>query len=68
MGLRKLDAKVAETYNFCNKTISVQIKKDKLLAELAESVQHMSDKFDDFEKDRKEKAGIINNLKEKLVL
>ena len=44
----------------------MQIKKDKLLAELAESVQHMSDKFDDFEKDRKEKAGIINNLKEKV--
>ena len=44
----------------------MQIKGDKQLAELTESVQHMSDKFDEFKKDRKGKEEIINNLKEEV--
>ena len=59
--LRKLEAKVAEIYIFCNERKSMQIKGDKQLAELTESVQHMSDKFDDFEKDRKENEETIKN-------
>ena len=39
----------------------MQIKGDKQLAELTESVQHMSDKFDDFKKDRKENEETIKN-------
>ena len=42
----------------------MQIKSNKRLAEITESVRHMSDKFDDFERDTKEKKEIINNLKE----
>ena len=45
----------------------MQIKGDIQFIELTESVQHMSDKFDDFEKDRKEKEELINNLKEGLI-
>lgn len=45
----------------------MQIKGDIQFTELKESVQHMSDKFDDFEKDRKEKEELINNLKEGLI-
>ena len=44
----------------------MQVKEDKQLAELMESVQHISDKFDDFKKDRKENEEIINNLKEEV--
>ena len=44
----------------------MQIEGGKQLAELTESVQHMSDKFDDFKKDRKGKKEIINNLKEEV--
>ena len=44
----------------------MQIKRDKQLAELMESVQHMSHKFDDSEKNRKEKEEIISNLKEEV--
>ena len=44
----------------------MKIEGDKQLAELTESVQHMSDKFDDFEKDRKRKKEVINNLKEEV--
>ena len=44
----------------------MRIKGDKKRAELTESIQHLSDKFDDFEKDRNEKEKIINNLKEEV--
>lgn len=44
----------------------MRIKGDKKLAELTESIQHLSDKFDDFEKDRNQKEKIINNLKEEV--
>ena len=44
----------------------MQIKEDKQLAELTESVQHMSNKFDDFKKDTTEKEEIINNSKEEV--
>ena len=44
----------------------MQIKGDKQLAEQTKSGQHMPGKFDDFEKDKKEKEDMINNLKEKV--
>ena len=62
--LKDLQTKVSDIYNISHETKSLQIKGDKQLAELAESVQHMSDRFDDLEKDRKEKEKIINELKE----
>ena len=40
----------------------MQIKGDKQFAELTESVEHMSSKFNDLERYRKEKEEIINNL------
>ena len=44
----------------------MQIKGDKQLDILKESVPHMPEKFDNFEKDRKEKEELINNLKEEV--
>ena len=40
----------------------MQIKGDKQLQQLKSSVEVMSDKFDDYEKDWKEKEKIINGL------
>ena len=40
----------------------MQIKGDKQLEELKSSVEVMSDKFDEYKKDRKEKEKIINGL------
>ena len=40
----------------------MQIKGDTQLEELKSSVEVMSDKFDEYEKDRKEKEKIINGL------
>ena len=62
VSLRKLEAKVAEIYIFCNETKPMQIKGDKKFAELTESVEQMSSKFNDLERYRKEKEEIINNL------
>ena len=40
----------------------MQLKGNKLLANLTQSVRLMSEKFDEFEKDHKEKEKIINGL------
>ena len=40
----------------------MEIKRDKQLEELKSSVEVMSDKFDEYEKDRKENEKIINRL------
>ena len=40
----------------------MEIKRDKQLEELKSSVEVMSDKFDEYKKDRKEKEKVINGL------
>ena len=45
------------------KKIYMQIKGEKQLVDLADSVKFMASKFDGLEKDQKEKEKIINNLK-----
>ena len=49
-----------------NKIINMHIKGEKQLVDLAGSVKFMTSKFDEVEKDRKEKENIINNLKGEL--
>ena len=44
----------------------MQTKGDKQVANLTQSVKIMSEKFDEFEKDRKEKEKIINSLKQEV--
>ena len=44
----------------------MQIKDDKQLADLTQSVKLMSEKFDEFEKDHKEKEKITNGLKQEV--
>ena len=64
--LKTLEVKISEIYNLSNDTRSMQIKGDKQLADLTESVKLMLKKFDQFEKDRKEKEKIINSLKQEV--
>ena len=47
--------KVTEIFNLAQDTRNMQIKGDKQLEDLKSSVEVMSDKFDKYEKDRKEK-------------
>ena len=56
--------KISEIYNLSNDTRSMQIKGDKQLADLTQSVKVMSEKFDKFEKDCKEKEKIVDSLKQ----
>ena len=61
--LKNLEAKVMEIYEQGNENKNMHIKGEKQLVDLAESVKFMTSKFDELEKDRKEKEKIINNLK-----
>ena len=58
----KHDIRTTEIFNLAQDTKNMQIKGDKQLEELKSSVEVMSDKFDEYEKDRKEKEKIINGL------
>ena len=60
--LRNLQEKVTEIFNLEQDSRNIQIKSDKQLEELKSSVEVMSDKFDEYEKDWKEKEKIINEL------
>ena len=60
--LKTLEIKISEIYD----TRSMQIKGDKQLEDLTLSVKTMSHKFDEFEKDRKEKEKIIKGLKQEV--
>ena len=53
--LRNLQEKITEIFNLAQDTKNMQIKGDKQLEELKSSAEVMSDKFDEYEKDRKEK-------------
>ena len=44
----------------------MKIKGNKQLVNLTQSVRFMSEKFDDFEKDCKEKEKLINSLKQEI--
>ena len=61
-----LEVKIAERYNLSNDTKSTQIKDNEQLADLTQSVKLMSEKFDEFKKDRKEKEKIINSFKQEV--
>ena len=61
--LKILEAKIMEIYEQRNENKNMHIKDKKQLIDLAESVKFITSKFDELEKDRKEKEKIINNLK-----
>ena len=64
--LQNLEVKISKIYNLSNNLRSMKIKGDKQLVDLTQSVRLMSEKFDDFEKDRKEKEKLINSLKQEV--
>ena len=64
--LKNLEPKVMELNEQGNENKNMHIKDEKQLVDLAESVKSMTLKFDELEKDRKEKEKIINNFKGKV--
>ena len=64
--LQNLEVKISKIYNLSNNLRSMKIKGNKQLVNLTQSVRFMSEKFDDFEKDRKEKEKLINSLKQEI--
>ena len=65
--LKNLEAKVMEIYEQGNENKNMHIKREKQLVDLAESVKFMISKFDELEKELKEKEKIINNLKGEVI-
>ena len=61
--LKNLEAKVMEIYEQGDENKNMHIQDEKRLVDFAESVKFMTSKFDELDKDRKEKEKIINNLK-----
>ena len=58
--------KRSEIYNLSNDTRSMQIKDDKRIADLTQSVKLMSEKFDEFKKDHTQKEKITSSLKQEV--
>ena len=53
-------------FKLAQKTNESQIKGEQQLIDLTKSVKHISEQFDEHEKDRKEKEEIIKNLEGKV--
>ena len=64
--LKNLEKDIKEIYLLASDNRNRQIKGEKQLSDLAESVSFISSKFDEYEKDRKEKEETINKLKEEV--
>ena len=60
--LNKLEKQVAEIYQISNTTKTSQIKGEEQLNDVLQTVKFINAKFDEFEKDKKEKEEQIKNL------
>ena len=64
--LKHLQAKMVEIFKLPRKTNESQIKGEQQLIDLTKSVKYISEQFDEYEKDRKEKEETIKNLEGKV--
>ena len=60
--LQNLEEKLNDLYMLANSNKEMQIKGDKQLIDLTSSVQFLTSKFDELERERKEKDELINIL------
>ena len=60
--LKNLEQKMNDLYMLANSNKEMQIKGDKQLIDLTSSVEFLTTKFDELEKERKEKDELINSL------
>ena len=60
--LKNLEEKMSDLYMLANSNKKMQIKGDKQLIDLTSSVEFLTSKFNELERERKEKDELINNL------
>ena len=60
--LKNLEEKMNDLYLLANSNKEMQIKGDKQLIDLTSSVEFLTSKFDELERERKEKDELINSL------
>ena len=63
---KNLDKQVKELYILAQSNNEKHIKGEKQLLDLTESINFMTKKFDDYEKDRAEKEKLIKDLREEV--
>ena len=63
---KNLDKQVKELYILAQSNNEKHIKSEKQLLDLTESINFMTKKFDDYEKDRAEKEKLIKDLREEV--
>ena len=61
--MQNLEKEVKDIHKLALFSNDNQIKGEKQLADLTESIKFMSDKFDQFEKERKEQKKVIEDLR-----
>ena len=66
--LRNLEQKINDPYMLANSNKEMQIKGDKQLIDLTSSVEFLTSKFNELEKERKEKYELINSLQIQVLL
>ena len=65
--LKNLEQKINDLYMVGNSNKEIQIKGDKQLINLTSSMESLTTKFDELEKERKEKDELIKNLQIEVV-
>ena len=65
--IKNVEKQITQIFENTKEIKEGQIKDDKQLAELTEAVDFISNKFDEYEKDRKEKEGRIKTLEDCLI-
>ena len=66
--LRNLEKEVKDRQKLALSNNSNQIKGEKQLGDLSESIKFMSDKFDEFEKERQEQKKVIQELQGEVLI
>ena len=61
--LRDLEKEVKDIHKLALSNNNNKTKSQKQLADLSESIKFMSDKFDEFEKERQEQKNVIEELR-----
>ena len=65
--MKKLEEETKKLLQMCERTKDRQIKDENQLKSLSESIDFMSDKFDEYEGERPEKDKIIDSTKSDMV-
>ena len=65
--MKKLEEEILKVLQMCEKSKESQIKGESQLNSLSEAMEFMTNKFDEYERERQEKDKIIDSMKSDMV-